>query len=199
LAKEYFEPTLFEPTFDIPDLPVEGPYPKTAVVLSILPDLSRTVYRHREKDYRVDPGSAWLNKMATALQDLSFVEWFKTSFEPLGRIDVEEFRGNYRRLIPLIRQGAGSHVLVLNSLEIEPFDPTHDYSVRNLSSASRRRRFNLALAELAEELDFHVVDVDRVLKEEGVEGQVDFSHFPVDRMRAVAFEAANVLRGLGVL
>jgi hypothetical protein len=198
LANEYFEPALFRPTFDVPDLPVEGPYPKTIVALSILPDLSRTVYRHRERGFRVDPGAAWLNEMAR-FRDLSFVEWFKKTFEPLGRIDVEEFRANYRTLIPLLRRETGAHILVLNSLEIDPFDATYDYSVRNLQSASRRRRFNLALAELAEGLDFHIIDVDRILKEEGVEGQVDFSHFPVERMRAVAFEAANILRGIGVL
>ena len=199
LASGYFEPSLFHPTFECPELPVDGPFPKSVVVLSILPDLSRVLYRHRASGYLVDPGSAWLNRMAAALEDLSFVGRFKEAFEPLGRITVERFRENYRRLIPLIHRETGASILVLNALEVEPSDLTHDYSLRNLSNASRGRRFNLALDELAAELDFRVLDVDRVLKEEGVQGQVDFSHFPVERMRAVAIEAANVLRDAQVV
>ena len=199
LPPGYFAPTLFEPTFTVPGLPDPGPFPKTVVVLSVLPDLTRTMYRHRETGYLVDPGAAWLNRLSTALADTSFVRWFNERFESMGRLTPEAFAASYRELIPAIRKETGAHVLVLNSLEIEPFDPTHDYSVRNLQSATRRRRFNIALAELSRELDFHVVDVDRVLKENGVERQVDFSHFPGDRMRAVGAEARRILRGLQVV
>jgi hypothetical protein len=199
LPPESFAPTLFEPHFTVPGLPFAGSFPKTVVVLSILPDLSRSVYRHRLSGYLFDPGTAWLNNLTSALANLSTATWFRDNFESLGRISVEQFALNYRHLIPAIKRETGAHVLVFNSLEIEPLDTTHDYSLRNLSSASRRRRFNIALAELAQELDFHVVDVDRVLKEQGVARQVDFSHFPVDRMRAVAREAHDILRGLGVL
>jgi hypothetical protein len=38
-----------------------------------------------------------------------------------------------------------------------------------------------------------------VLKQEGVDRQVDFAHFPVDRMRAVAIEAHRRLLELGVV
>lgn len=199
-AREYFEPTLFEREFVVPGLP-RGParFPKTVVVLSVLPDLGRTIYRHRETGYLVDPGSAWLNSLSAALQNPEFVKWFNNTFEPIGRISVEGYAENVRRLVPLLRRETGAEVLIFNSLEIEPFDPTHDYSLRNLESASRRRRFNIALAELSDEVGFHVVDVDRVLKEQGVERQVDFSHFPVERMDAVAGEALRILRDIGVL
>jgi hypothetical protein len=199
LPEGSFAPTLFEPDFTVPGLPGSGTFPKSVVVLSILPDLTRTVYRHRGSRYLVDPGTAWLNNIASALADLSKATWFRENFESLGRISAEDFAENYRRLIPAIKRETGAHVLVFNSLEIEPFDPTHDYSMRNLKSAARRRRLNIALAELARELDFRVVDVDRVLKEQGVDRQVDFSHFPVDRMRAVAREAHRILREIGVL
>jgi hypothetical protein len=200
LARSTFQPTLFEPRFTVKDLPGDpATFPKTVVVLSVLPDLSRTVYRHREAGYLVDPGAAWLNNMNAALQDLSFVRWFSEHFERLGRISVDEFAQNYRRLIPLIRHETQASVLVLNSLEIEPFDPTYDYSDRGIEHATRRRRFNIALNELSGELGFHVVDVDRVLKTQGVDRQVDFSHFPVDRMRGVAEDALRILRELEVV
>jgi hypothetical protein len=194
-----FAPTLFEPSFSVPGLPGSAAFPKTVVVLSILPDLTRSVYRHHRSGSLVDPGTAWLNNLASALANLSMATWFRENFESVGRISVGQFAENYRQLIPAIKRETGAHVLVFNSLEIEPLDPTHNYSLRNLASTSRRRRFNIALTELSQELDFHVVDVDRVLKEQGVDRQVDFSHFPVDRMRAVAREAHGILRDLSVL
>jgi hypothetical protein len=200
LAPGYFASTLFEPMFTPRGFARNGAFPKSVIVLSILPDLSRTIYRHRERGYLLDPGTAWLNnRLAGALADLSFVGWFRAHFEQAGRISEEDFRSNYRRLIPLLKRETGAHVLVLNTLEIEPLDPTHDYSLRNLASASRRRRFNIALVELSHELGFQVVDVDRILKEQGVDRQVDFSHFPVERMRAVAAEARRILRDLDVV
>lgn len=199
-ARGYFDPTLFEPQFNVSGLP-GGPtrFPKSVVVMSVLPDLTRTVYRHRESGYLVDPGWAWLTSLSAALENPTFVKWFNETFESIGRISVDEYAQNLRRLVPLIRRETEAHVLVFNSLEIEPFDPTYDYSLRNLLSASRRRRFNIALAELSSEVGFHVVDVDRVLKEQGVEHQVDFSHFPVERMHAVANEALRILHGIGVV
>jgi len=200
LPRTHFQPTLFEPRFTVKDLSGDrATFPKTVVVLSVLPDLSRTVYRHREAGYLVDPGAAWLNNMQAALQDLSFVRWFSEQFERVGRVSVEGFAQNYRRLIPLIQQETRASVLVFNSLEIEPFDHTHDYSDRNMEFATRRRRFNIALNELSRELGFHVVDVDRVLKTQSVERQVDFSHFPVERMRAVAEDALRTLREINVV
>ncbi len=64
-ARGYFDPTLFEPRFSVSGVP-GGPleFPKTVVVLSVLPDLTRTLYRHRETGYLVDPGWAWLNDLA---------------------------------------------------------------------------------------------------------------------------------------
>jgi hypothetical protein len=200
LPRDYFAATLFESTFTPRGFERHGAFPKSVIVLSVLPDLTRTIYRDRERGYLVDPGTAWLNnKVADALADLSFVGWFREHFEQAGRISVEDFRANYGRLIPLIKWETGAHVLVFNTLEIEPLDATHDYSLRNLANASRRRRFNIALAELSRELVFEVVDVDRVLKGQGVEHQVDFSHFPVDRMRAVASEVHRILRELEVV
>lgn len=200
LPRTYFQTTLFEPRFTVQGIPGDRTtFPKTVVVLSVLPDLTRTVYRHRDAGYLVDPGVAWLNNVKAALQDLSFVGWFSERFERIGRISVEGFAENYRRLIPLIQQETGASILVFNSLEIEPFDLTHDYSDRSMEPATRRRRFNIALNELSRELGFHIVDVDRVLKTQGVERQVDFSHFPVEQMRAVGEAALRTLREINVV
>lgn len=200
LPFDYFSPTLFEPSFTPLGFERYGAFPKSVITMSVLPDLSRTMYRHIKTGYLVDPGTTWLNnKLANALEDLSFITWFREEFESVGRMSAEDLAATYRRLIPLIKQHTGAHVLVFNTLDVEPLDGTYEFAHRNIERAVRRRSLNIALAELSQELDFRVIDVDRVLKEEGVDRQVDFAHFPVDRMRAVAAEAHRILLDLGVV
>jgi hypothetical protein len=68
-----------------------------------------------------------------------------------------------------------------------------------LDVRARRKRMNLTLMELADELGFHVVDVDRLLKLHGTHRQVDFSHFPVDMMKAIGAELYRQLRDLEIV
>ena len=60
LEKPMFKPVLFEPEFLVPGHERLGPYPKNVIVLTISTDLVRTMYRHREHGYLVDPGGFWL-------------------------------------------------------------------------------------------------------------------------------------------
>ena len=75
----------------------------------------------------------------------------------------------------------------------------HRESPSRKSQTLRRREFDQALWELADKHDFRVMDIDRILKMEGVEEQVDFAHFPVERMGPIADEAYRILRDLEVL
>ena len=50
-----------------------------------------------------------------------------------------------------------------------------------------------AVAELSRELDFALVDVDAVLKREGIQEQVDYGHFPLERMEPIAREVTRAL------
>ena len=46
---------------------------------------------------------------------------------------------------------------------------------------------------LFDQLDFALVDVDAVLKLEGINEQIDYGHFPLERMEAIAREVTNAL------
>jgi hypothetical protein len=198
LPAGYFSPALFDPTFGPKGYEQFGAFPKSVIVLSILPDLTRTMYRHRETGLLVDPGTAWLNsRLSRALADLSFLKWFRETFESLGRMSVDEFKRTYRSLIPAITEATGARVLVFNALELDPLDKTYDFSESSPEAVTRRRRFNLALFELARELRFDVVDVDSIAKLDGIDQQVDFSHLPVERMRTVGVEVARILSERG--
>lgn len=201
LTPHYFSPRLFtEPDFEIPDAARFGRFPKTVIVLSIGSDLVRSIFRHKEHGYLVDPGGFWLNNLSDrTLPDPEVARWFKKNFESVGRLDVDEFVENMEAVIRLIRQKTGAHVLVYNSLVVEPGSPHHNYQLLPTAHPLRRREFNLALTELSAKLDFHVVDVDRILKEVGVVEQVDFAHIPTEKARPIGEEVHRILRELEVV
>jgi hypothetical protein len=62
----------------------------------------------------------------------------------------------------------------------------------------RRRAFVVALAELSRQLDFSIVDVDRIVKRFGVRAQVDFAQMSPHLNLLVAREVVRILHDRGV-
>ena len=201
LGPDYFSPRLFTDTeFSITAPHPLPKFPKTVVVLSIGSDLVRTVYRHKELGYMVDPGGFWLNQLTDkVIPDPEIAKWFKSNFVNAGRISVEDFRDNYDRIATLVKQNTGAHLIVFNTLVVDPLNPTYNYHLGRDSQAIRRREFNIALKELSAKHGFHILDVDRILKNQGVRGQVDFAHFPVEKMEPIGREAFRILKELEVV
>lgn len=195
-----FEPNLFNSQFVVPDYPYAGSYDKDVVVLSISSDLSRTVYQHREHGFLIDPGGFWLaSDVKDALEDLDTVKWFTKTFKKIGRLTAEETMANFRRLVPLVRETTGAHVVMFNSLTVDPGRRVMDYKLSHSPHRTRRREFAAALVELARELDFSIVDVDRVVKGVGVQGLGDFVKLTPRHKRAVGEEFVRVLRDREVI
>jgi hypothetical protein len=200
LNPDYFEPTLFEPEFVVPGLKHLGSFPKTVVVLSLAPNVVRTLYRHREHGFLVDPGGWWLDQsLDGVLRQPERVAWFKENFTSVGRLSIDEFVKLFRALVRTVRERTGAQLLVTNVLTVEPGDRAHNYQLRKNPEGLRRREFSLALVDLSRELGFHVLDVDRLLKRHGVDRQVDFAHFPGDLTPAIAAEGFRLLKELEVL
>ena len=191
---------MFEPTFRLPGYGYLGDFPKQVVVLSMAADLVRSVYQHREHGLLVDPGGWWLNQdLSLVLSNLDKVTWFRENFKKLGKLPIEQFQANYRRLIPAIKERTGAQVVILNSLEVEPGSQVHNYELSVNAGTERRRAFNLALVDLSRELDFSILDVDRIMKKRGVEEQVDFAHFTTEGFRPLGEEMSRIFRDMGVL
>jgi hypothetical protein len=200
LNAHYFTPTFFEPTFRVPNLPQAGEFPKNVIVLGIASDEVRQVYRHREHGFVVDPGGWWLNQdLNNVLDDLSAVEWFRKTFKRAGRMSLDDFRKNNARLVAETRERVGADIVYYNTMVVDPANPTHNYQLVKAAHNVRRREFTIALAELSQDLGFSIVDVDRILKIAGAEEQVDFAHFPVDRMMPIGAELHRILRSLGTV
>ncbi len=196
LLPSYFKPVLFEPEFDT-RIRALGTFAKSVVVLTGAANVIRPVYRHKEDGFLVDPGGRWLNRVddRMAADDMA---WFKTNFERVGRMSVDQFRQDFATLVSEIHARAGAEVLVLNALTVEPGSREHNYQLRKSPEVMRRLEFHLAMAELAPQAGFHIVDVDTVLKRTGISGQYDFAHFPPSANEPIAAEAARVLRDAGI-
>jgi len=195
LDPAYFTPRLFEREFSVPHQAGLGRFPKNVVVLSISADASRTLYRHREHGYLVDPGGWWLTTdMQAVLNDLSSVKWFAATFKKVGRIGVAESMDNFAKLVTLVRQRTGAFVIAMNVLTVDPGLTAMDYDPIGGPPRARRREFAIAMAELGRTLEFPVIDIDRLAKQEGISGQADFVHYTLDQKRLVAQELVDVLQ-----
>jgi hypothetical protein len=199
LIESYFRPVLFEPSFTMKKYRGGTEFPKTVVVLSLVPNILRTIYRHREHGFLVDPGGMWLNRVDEAVGDKVNLKWVRERFTSVGRLSVDEFALLFTRLVGELRQRTGAHLLVTNALTVEPGERTHSYQLRKEPESLRRREFSIRLAELSRDLGFHVIDVDRVLKLHGIDRQLDFAHFPLELGPPIAEEAVRVLRDLEVV
>ncbi|MGH8924159.1 MAG: hypothetical protein ACRDWA_05900 [Acidimicrobiia bacterium] len=200
IPRSFFRPVLFEPTFSIRGHDELGTFPKSVIVISVGSDLVRVLHRHREHGFLVDIGGWWRNQsLEKAMTDLDAARWFAERFETVGKIEPEEYQDNLRKIIRILNERLNAQVIVFNTLEVDPSNPTHNYQLVGPGHAARRRRFNLALAQLSAEMGFAIMDVDRVLKQQGVSELVDFAHFPVQHKLPVAQEGYPILRSLGVV
>jgi hypothetical protein len=194
LIDDYFSPTLFEPRFGVPSQPWFGLFPKDVVVLSISADVGRTLYRHREHGFLVDPGGWWLTTdMNVVLDDLSVVKWFAANFVKIRRISVEESMANFERIIEEVRERTGAFVVMMNVLTVDPGTSSFDYNHANSPNRMRRREFCLATADLAARQNVPLLDVDRLTKELGISDQADFVHYTPAQKRHIAREFADLV------
>jgi hypothetical protein len=199
LVPDYFQPRLFEGTFSVPGANGPEVFPKTVTVLHIGMDSGgRTLYRHRQHGFLVDPGGSWLQSMDSVLQDLNVLSWFRQNFESIGMISVDEFVKNLRQIITTLRARMDTRILVFNTLAVEPGSLTHNYQLIRFQQNLRWRQFNIALWELSREMDFAVVDIDRVLKLVGIKTQTGYAHFLPRQNLFIGHEAFGIMRDLGV-
>jgi hypothetical protein len=199
LHEDYFRPTLFQKTFAVPGPDGPEEFPKRLLVLSGGADIGgRKLYRHRKHGYVVDPGGAWLRSMNQTLEDLASVQWFRQEFEAIGLISVEEFANNFTRIIQTLRQEVGAPIMVVNIPTLEMERPTHNYQFEQNIDSMRRLEFNIALLELSRQLDFAVVDADRIVRRAGSRGQISIAHYTPKVNLLIAREMFRIMKGLNV-
>lgn len=175
-------------------------FSKKVVLLSIMSDVVRDMYEHKETGFILDPGLWWLNNpMDTVLSKMEVAEWFRSNLKKRGKIDIQTFQNNYYALIKSIKEETGAHVIVFCGLTVDPGDRAYCYQFIESSPMLRNREFNLALVELSRQLDFSIIDVDRILKKIGINKQIEILHWPQECNIAIAQEIFRIMKEVGIL
>lgn len=200
LDRDHFSAELMEPTFRVPHHPELGEFPKHVVVMSIGPDMVRSMYRHREHGFLFDPGGFWLGAdLKNVLGDMDTVKWFARNFQKLGRIGIEDAMANFERIITEVRRNVGATVVMANALVVDPGITTFDYMLSHSPIPARRREFLLGLVDLSQKLDFPILDMDTIVKRDGVTGMADFVHYTAPQKSAIGEQLACLLDEIGAL
>lgn len=164
-----------------------------AVIFSILGETATTLVKHKQTGTLFYPSDA--DKWSQVDRD-----WLKKDFTRLDLLDVATSMSNLRKIIARIRERTDVPILVYNVCAIIPGETVHSLQGMGEIYSTRCRRFNLALADLSEEVGCSIVDVDSIIGRAGADNyKIDAMHLTPDGYRIVAEEVARVLHDLGVI
>ncbi len=162
-------------------------------ILSIQPDVSFALLRHRRDGYLFEPDgwSAW---------EANDQAWLRESFVGDGFLGHAESMATLTAIIARLRENSTAPILIYNMSSFVPGEQTHDHSGLDDLLSTRILRFNLALIELSQQTGISIIDVDRVLARAGVERmKYDATHLTAEGCAIVAKEVVRVLDDLGCL
>jgi hypothetical protein len=164
-----------------------------AVVLSIQPDLTTGLLRHRRDGFLFYPNDwrAWV---------ASDQAWLRESFVGTGLIDPAASMANFARIIAKIRERTRAPILVYNVSSVVPGDQIHSHEGIDEIFSTRIRRFNLGLVGLSQQTGISIIDVDTIVARAGADRmKYDAVHLTGEGCRAVAEEVVRVIEDLGCL
>jgi lysophospholipase L1-like esterase len=163
-----------------------------AIVLSVQPDVTSGMMRHRAEGYFFYPSEAsnW------PAEDR---EWLTTQFESVSRLSVADSMANLATIVDRIRKNSEAPILIYNLSPIIARETIHCYLGLGETMSTRIRRFNLGLAELSEETGVSIVDVDSIVARHGADAlKIDAMHLTPEGYELVAREVVRVLDDLGL-
>ncbi|CAP56444.1 SGNH/GDSL hydrolase family protein [Gluconacetobacter diazotrophicus] len=164
-----------------------------AILLSIQADITTKLGRHRSEGYLLYP-----NDIATWRDEDR--AWFRSEFDMIGLLDVEESMRHLDALIGRIRETRDVPILVYNLSPVIPGDTTHCYMGLDETFPVRIRRFNQGLIDLSGTTGISIVDVDTIVARHGADRlKLDTVHLTPEGYRRVAEEVVRILADLGVL
>jgi hypothetical protein len=162
-----------------------------AIVLSIQPDLSTRLVRHRRDGYLLYPA----NSRNWSQDDR---QWLRDAFDFLDPLDIDVSMSNFEKIVARIRGRSEAPILIYNVSSVVPGESIHCYQGLDEVLSTRIRRFNVALTALSERTGISVIDVDAVVARAGADRlKVDATHLNADGCRLVAAEVVRVLDDLG--
>jgi len=163
------------------------------VVLSIEPEVSQVLWKHRERGYLFCPPPGWEGEWSSGRK-----LWLEETFCPLGRIEVEQFKENFTTLIRTVKRRWSAHVIVYNGSTFDPEDRTCNYRDIQETVALRIHKLNRALMEISVLEGISIVDVDRLIAELGAERHVVGAlRYSAEGHRTICKEFLRILEEIG--
>ena len=164
-----------------------------AIVLSIQPDVTMSLMRHRRESFLFYPSDA-----ETWLADDQV--WLRSSYEKGGMLSVDAAMNNLTAVIARIRHHSEAPILIYNLSPVIPGEQIHCYQGLGETFSTRIRKFNLALAELSENNGISIIDVDTIVARHGADAlKLDAVHLKPTGYRLLAEEVVRVLEDVGIL
>jgi hypothetical protein len=164
-----------------------------AIFLSIQPDVTMSLVRHRRDGFLFFPSNA--ETWATDDQ-----AWLRTNYEESGLLAVDVAMKNLAAVVAKIRSHSEVPILIYNLSPIIPGENVHCYAGLGETFSTRIRKFNLALAALSEDIGISIIDVDAIVARHGADAlKLDAVHLKPHGYRLLAEEVVRVLDDLGVL
>jgi hypothetical protein len=166
-------------------------HPADVVVLSIQPDVMTQTVRHRREGYEFLPAfnDAW------GAEDR---RWLDEEFAMVPLSTPAASMKQLSLILRSIRARSSPSVLVFNMSSCIVGDRVTSYSGLEDALSTRIRAFNLALIEIAPELDISIVDVDHIVAQAGAtRTKVDATHYTPIGYRLIAAEVLRILEDYG--
>lgn len=166
--------------------------PIDVAILSLRPELLRPPWRHRDSSYLFKPPDRWQAEWTPPQMD-----WFQEQFIPSEPRGAEVVKAHLLRLIRVVKERVGSHLLVYNCSPIDPQDRTHNYHGLEDTLAVRIQTLNLVLIELSMIEGVSIVDVERIVAELGQQHVPRALVYSAEARRAICEEVLRILGDIG--
>jgi len=162
------------------------------IVLSVAPDFVGRVWRHNDSGLLVHPPDGYEESWTEPE-----IAWLEAEFtrQPLQTIETIE---EGLRHVAADAAGRGTGLLVYNVSTVTPEEKIYTFAGRGGDTlAVRANRIDLLLDRLAAELDFSLVDVDRIVAELGAgEHMTASARYSDAACEAIAEEALTAIADL---
>jgi hypothetical protein len=156
-------------------------------LLSIQPDVTTTLLRHRRSGAVFFPGSARNRSPASR-------DWLRSECEPVPALSPDEALEHWLAIVGRLRRKTRAPILFYNLSSVVPGEQVESYRGLADSLSTRIKRFNLALIALSERSDAIVVDVDRLVAHGGADRlKLDSVRLTCEGNRLVAQEVLRIL------
>lgn len=167
--------------------------PVDAHVLSIQPDVTMKLLRHRATGCLFYPGAPQATKAEIR-------PWLRAECDPVPLLTAAEALDAWRQVVARLRARSSAPILIYNLSTVVPGDLLSSYRGLPPTLTTRIKQFNLALIELSAEADIFIIDVDRIAARSGADAlKLDAVRLNAAGSRLIAGEVIRLLRGAGLV